>query len=312
MYMRNETIHNVFSSDEIGYLLHDSVVQLHKEKLSDALPVVTFSIPLSDSMKTTLENELSMDLSHSTTIPMRWIRGDTLPHIDKGEAQFTNTYLIYVTDSIGQLLIDDQPYTIVAGDAHIFNEGLTHSTTDTGNTDRLMIGPMSETGFPVGAVDLIISFSTNTFTDPWTGEGFFYITWPSSAIYHTITIFNIPPPSPETTDDYNIYDYGNPVDWSAPPGKVFGGWQLMDRLDNSPIGDTPPSNGIYMPGETYTFSANSWLVPYWINAPFVVPMKMTMRSLFTDNSLVYYKPGSLSTGGGGNGVKNSRHKQRKT
>lgn len=38
----------------------------------------------------------------------------------------------------------------------------------------------------------------------------------------------------------------------------------------------------------------------------------SMRSLFTNNAQVYYKPGSLSTGGGGSGVKNSRHKQRKT
>ena len=37
-----------------------------------------------------------------------------------------------------------------------------------------------------------------------------------------------------------------------------------------------------------------------------------MRSLFTDNSLVFYKPNSLSTGGGGSGVRNSRHKQRRT
>jgi hypothetical protein len=38
----------------------------------------------------------------------------------------------------------------------------------------------------------------------------------------------------------------------------------------------------------------------------------SMSSLFTNNALVYYKPHSLSTGSGGSGVKNSRHKQRKT
>ena len=39
---------------------------------------------------------------------------------------------------------------------------------------------------------------------------------------------------------------------------------------------------------------------------------LSMGSLFTNNAQVYYKPHSLSTGGGGSGVKNSRHKQRKT
>jgi hypothetical protein len=38
----------------------------------------------------------------------------------------------------------------------------------------------------------------------------------------------------------------------------------------------------------------------------------SMRSLFTDNSRVYYKPHSLSTGSGGSGVRNSRHKQNRT
>jgi hypothetical protein len=35
-------------------------------------------------------------------------------------------------------------------------------------------------------------------------------------------------------------------------------------------------------------------------------------SMHTNNALIYYKPYSLSTGGGGCGVANSRHKQRRT
>lgn len=37
----------------------------------------------------------------------------------------------------------------------------------------------------------------------------------------------------------------------------------------------------------------------------------SMRSLFTNNARVYYKPHSLSAGGIG-GVRNARHKHRKT
>lgn len=43
----------------------------------------------------------------------------------------------------------------------------------------------------------------------------------------------------------------------------------------------------------------------------VVP-QMRMQSLFSDNSLVCYKPGSLAPCGGANTVRNSRAKARKT
>jgi hypothetical protein len=61
--------------------------------------------------------------------------------------------------------------------------------------------------------------------------------------------------------------------------------------------------------------SNSWhpinisgvLPSFYIKGPF-----FSMRSLFTNNAQVYYKPHSLSTGGGGSGVRNSRIKQRRT
>jgi len=97
-----------------------------------------------------------------TSIPMRWIKGDTPPHIDKGTDDFNNTYLMYLTDSAGNLIIDGQSYPINAGDAHIFNEGLSHSTINTGDSERLMIGPMSENGFHVGIAYYIIYFDNET------------------------------------------------------------------------------------------------------------------------------------------------------
>ena len=42
------------------------------------------------------------------------------------------------------------------------------------------------------------------------------------------------------------------------------------------------------------------------------PHIYSMRSIYTNNAQVYYKPHSLSTGSGGSGVGNSRHKQRRT
>jgi hypothetical protein len=40
------------------------------------------------------------------------------------------------------------------------------------------------------------------------------------------------------------------------------------------------------------------------------PRRFTLQ--FTNNAMVYYKPHSLSVGGGGSGVRNARHKKRKT
>ena len=56
-----------------------------------------------------------------------------------------------------------------------------------------------------------------------------------------------------------------------------------------------------------------YVYPYIAPAPAPpAPRRMYMGSLFTNNAQVYYKSNSLSTGSGGSGVKNSRHKQRRT
>jgi hypothetical protein len=147
-------IHNILSPSEINDIVNNPVVQIHKAYLSHTVEsnkVVKFSLPLAPDIRDKLSTRLGISLSLSHTIPMRWIKGDTLPHIDRGESQFTKTHLVYLTSSSGSLVIDGQAYPIHAGDAHIFSEGLEHFTINTGTTERLLLGPMSETGFGVGA-----------------------------------------------------------------------------------------------------------------------------------------------------------------
>ena len=153
-------INNILSSVEISELLKHKVVEFNKEELlnqssssSSSLSSlsVKFSIPLRPDIKARLERRLSINLSNAQSLPMRWIKGDTPDHIDKCEdGNFSKTHLIYLTDSIGSLVVDGQSHQIRAGDAHVFSEGLCHSTVDTENTTRLLIGPMSEAGFRVG------------------------------------------------------------------------------------------------------------------------------------------------------------------
>jgi hypothetical protein len=42
-----------------------------------------------------MEQNFGLDLSNVSEIPMRWIKGDTSPHIDVGTSNFENTYLAY-------------------------------------------------------------------------------------------------------------------------------------------------------------------------------------------------------------------------
>jgi hypothetical protein len=158
----------ILSSNEIADILNNPIVKTNQEKLSTEAKV-DFSIQFDANIKTKLESILAIDLSQTETIPLRWIKGDTPSHTDKAEKHFNNTYLIYLTNSIGNLIIDGQSYAINAGDAHIFNEGLEHSTINTGNSERLMIGPMSETGFRVGAASI---YYYNNETDASNSENY--------------------------------------------------------------------------------------------------------------------------------------------
>ena len=78
----------ILSSTEIIELLNHPIIQKERESLSDTNKEVKFEISLPDIIKTKIENSLSIDLSQVITDPMRWVNGDTLPHIDRGERDF--------------------------------------------------------------------------------------------------------------------------------------------------------------------------------------------------------------------------------
>jgi hypothetical protein len=82
---------------------------------------------------------------------MRWIKGDTSPHIDVGSTKFENTYLAYINNSEGEFIVDNTCYPITANTAFKFNEGLLHLTRNTGEIPRLLLGPMNEVINSVGA-----------------------------------------------------------------------------------------------------------------------------------------------------------------
>jgi len=276
--------HIILSSDEITDILNNPIVQINKEKLS-TLQKVDFSIQLSDVIKNKLEIGLGINLMHIHSFPMRWIKGDTAVHIDRGEKHFHNTYLVYLTDSIGNLIIHRTSYPMTAGDAHIFNEGLEHYTINTGDSERLMIGPMSETGFRVGIPPGIFYFDSKT-----GAESGNYLNIIGSTYYDS-----------SNTNPYIITTING-----------ISSWNILMNTDGAE--DPTPSGGPYTTGTALIATGYYYLYPYTTTTSTTTSqyISFSMRSLYTNNAQVYYKPHSLSTGGGGSGVKNSRYKQRRT
>lgn len=144
---------NIFSNEYIEYLNQLPEVIAAKAKLnsSSSFSKVYFSIQITDTIRDTLHARLGLDLSHVSEIPMRWIKGDTSPHIDSGSKSFENTYLVYLNDSPGEFILNTTEYPITANTAYVFNEGLMHKTQNTGITPRLLLGPMNEFIEPVGS-----------------------------------------------------------------------------------------------------------------------------------------------------------------
>jgi hypothetical protein len=149
----SSVFYNVFSNEDIEYLSYLPEVTTAKEKLNTSaqFSIVYFNVPLNESLRTSLTNCFGLDFSTVSEIPMRWIKGDTTPHIDVGSTKFENTYLAYINNSQGEFIIDTDSYPITANTAFKFNEGLLHMTTNTGEVPRLLLGPMNELVNPVGA-----------------------------------------------------------------------------------------------------------------------------------------------------------------
>jgi hypothetical protein len=142
---------NVLSSSNIEYIISLPEVIKAKQTIDNkSFGSVYFSISLTPEIKNTIFENLGLDLSNLETIPMRWIKGDTIPHIDRGINTFENTYLVYLTDSEGELVVENNSYPITRGSGYVFSENLHHETINTGVEPRLLLGPMSEKGFAVG------------------------------------------------------------------------------------------------------------------------------------------------------------------
>ena len=182
-------IHALFTSDELSSLLIQDEV-IHAKRRIDRQPSgsVYFSLELPFELHSKLSRTLGLDLSSVKRIPMRWIKGDTAPHVDTGVHSFEQTYLAYLTPSSGSLVFGDETYPMTQGTVYGFQQGCVHGTTGTGTEPRLLLGPMSEQGFAVGGPSLFYPGGTTVYLRQIEGditfstdqENWYFLYWPAS------------------------------------------------------------------------------------------------------------------------------------
>jgi len=86
-----------------------------------------------------------------------------------------------------------------------------------------------------------------------------------------------------------------------PPNGIFSGWFVEQMYDYSEGNNLFNIGDIVQPGAVYNTDTYYGVYPIWNFPP---PFK---QMHYTDNSRIFYKPGSLAPGGIGT-VRNSRHK----
>jgi len=154
------TFTNVLSGADISYIHQlPQVVQAKSQLLTMSSGVVNISFVPTESIRLALNNKLGLNLQSGARVPLRWIKGDTTAHSDRGSSAFSNTHLVYLNNSVGEFVVNGTSYPIIENTGFKFNEGVVHKTTNAGVLPRLLIGPLAETGAQVGQNGAIYYFS---------------------------------------------------------------------------------------------------------------------------------------------------------
>jgi hypothetical protein len=199
---------DVLTDEEISFITSlESVISAEEEILNTTFSSVKFTTVLPDSIKQTIKTKIGLDLFSITDVPMSYIKGDSKPHVDKGESSFDKTYIIYLTDSEGEFIIAGESYEIKKGNAYVFQEGLSHETNGTNDTVRLAIGPMSETGFPVGSnITYFLTYDDAiNYTNPYAYD----YTWTILTFPYPYNTWKVAPNSSGTSSQTVVYKPGD-------------------------------------------------------------------------------------------------------
>ena len=145
-------INNIFTQEEIDYIFSFKEINENLSKLKNiSFDSVLFKINVKQSIIDKINFQLKTNIT-DTNLPMRWLKGNTPPHIDKVDIKADYSYLIYLTDSKGSFVIQQKHYPITKNTAFKFDEKLKHYTINTGNQPRLFFGPMNKFGHSINNV----------------------------------------------------------------------------------------------------------------------------------------------------------------
>jgi hypothetical protein len=227
--------------------------------------------------------QVGIDFPENQKLPLRWFYGNTAPHVDvsQKDASRGQTYLFYVSVISASkeeptLYVGDQTCPIRQGTFVSFEENLIHFTKHAEDTRRLILGPMNQRGECVGTPYYINYFSDSLLTSS------FYATYYLEGEDQTFA----------SIDDVI------PVE-SRPTNAIFRGWIVaqVEYGENAvyQVNEVVPAGAVYNT-QTYYAVYPSWQYPQQIR-----------QMHFSDNSKIFYKPGSLAPGGIGT-VRNNRHK----
>uniref|UniRef100_A0A6C0EL91 Uncharacterized protein n=1 Tax=viral metagenome TaxID=1070528 RepID=A0A6C0EL91_9ZZZZ len=285
----------------------DHIVQVYDSLLSDQdiADILqkgendTTTVTLAESVCARLNREMAMALSPDHDVPLNRTVGNVLPHVDveANDQPFAATYLFYLNDSSGSLVIGGTRYPIQKGRGYVFPEGLTHSVVDADDATRWMLGPMTAQGTRVGATPIQIAYVSAP-GDDGTVFGTTQYSDDPRAYFADITVISHSAPQFIPTTAQNF----------------LRGWYVFATSDNTNTMTYYKLGDVLFPGTPYPDSFSYWVYPVWGYPPvppIVGPslLAMSMKSLFTDNSQVYYK---LHTAGGIGTTRNSSTKARKT
>jgi len=227
--MNVSSFQEILDTEILESIVEDPVVVYHRQQNNN----LVFYYPLSDALREKLTARLGMNLENVTHIPMKWARGNQIPHVDGSVEPFQHTCLLYLTDSPGSLMIEGHEYPIEKNTGYVFQHGALHGTQNTTEeTPRLMMGPMSSEGAAVGlpTVNYYYTGLVNPITSVTTGTVFL-----SGSIIDTM----IEP---------------------TPAGTVFGGWYIAaigGFTSDYNVGD------IVQPGQIYNSSDSMNVEPYY-------------------------------------------------
>jgi hypothetical protein len=281
------TFTDIFNDHELKIIENDLIVQSYKnDALNNNKKLIKFTIPIGEDIKMKLKS-YNINIDDNNELNMMWIKGDIEKHVDKGESYFDYTNLIYVTDdNNGKLVIDGESFPIKKGYGYRFNKGLEHETTGTDPEKmRLIIGPISEKGFPVG-----VPINNNIF--------YLLVNPPDYSVPYFIP-----------SDNSRFINESQIPDGYVPESKKLRGWYIFHVSDM--LHATYHMGDIIKPNTPYTMDSPYFVYPIWNDKDVINVHEKLSRSAYTDNSLIYYKPHSLASGGTA-GVKNARVKSRRT